>query len=403
MVDIAEARKLILSHCQTFGVERVALGDSLGRILAEPLTADRDYPPFNRCAMDGYALRAGDLVGEIALQLIYDLRAGDIFSETVLPGQCVRVMTGAPLPRGADTVIPSEQARDQDGQVWFSLTHPVPGRHIASQGEDALRGQVLLGKGQLITPAVLGTLAMVGCGRPLVAGMLGVRVFSTGNEVKPPGSSLEPHHIRDVNGYVLGALFQHYGLRVLYTDPLRDDPAVLREAFGSALDARILVITGGVSKGASDLTAGVLESLGVRPLFHRVKIRPGSPLWVGISGQGSLVFALPGNPVSARVGFKVFIEPYLRACFGMSPLQPLYHPMTADRKARSAMDEYFPATLRTVAGCSRVEPVPINGSGDSHALVYSSGVALHPAAKAWLEAGEPVEYFPWTTPENVLP
>lgn len=395
-VSIAEAQKMILTCAASFGSETVELSRAPGRMLTEEVNADRDYPPFNRSAMDGYAVKAEDLRAGGSLKVVYDLRAGDLFPGTLSPGSCVRIMTGAPVPAGADTVIRAEQSHPSGGEVRFSVTAPEPGSHIARQGEDASSGETLLRRGTAISPAVVALLATLGRDRVTVARLPRVRVFSTGNEVKPVTAGVAAHQIRDANGYALAALFGAWGIRVPYANPLEDDRGALEQAFREGLDADILVITGGVSAGAADFVPDVLRKLGVRPLFHRVRIKPGAPLWVGQArGDRPIVFALPGNPVSAQVGFKVFVEPYLRACLGMAPVRPFYYPLHLPRKRASALDEYFPAVVYAGGRGSRLQPVRGNGSGDIAVLSRCAGLGLHPGVREWLEEDEPVPFFPW--------
>lgn len=397
MLSVSEAQNLILEHTQSYGMEEVPLEDALGRVLAKDVLTDRDYPPFNRSAMDGFALRAEEIKPGAKLKVVGDLLAGEVFDGALLPGQCIMIMTGAPVPPDADAVIKTEEATCESGQVRFSVNHILQGRNIARRGEDIRAGEILFLKGRRITAPGQASLAAVGCGTVQLAKPPGVTVFATGNEVQPAGAGVLSHHIYDSNSYALRGLFQGYAAPFPIHDPLPDEPRILREAFRRGLEEDILVITGGVSTGVADYVPEVLEELGVRPLFHGVKIKPGNPLWVGVSKQNTLVFALPGNPVSVQVAFKVFIEPLLRSCLSMQPLRPVYHPLDNPRISRSSFEEYFPVVLHESFRQMRVRPVTCNGSGDIRATAYSEGIALHPAGVRQLEQDEPVAFFPWDT------
>lgn len=396
MTSIQKAQDLILQQTRSYGREYLPLEKTLGRVLAGDIHSDRAYPPFDRAAMDGFALRAADLADGAELHVVYELHAGDFFRGRLGPRECVRIMTGAPVPEDADTVIKKEVARDLGERVSFPGVQPRRGQHIARQGEDAGSGEMLLWKGMQLTAARQAALAALGMAQVSVARLPGVAMYATGSELQPLGAPVAPHQIRDSNSYALRGLLQGYGVSAAVHPPIPDEPALLRRAFARGLEQDLLLISGGVSQGAADHVPGVLAALGVRPLFHRVRIRPGSPLWAGVGPQGTLVLALPGNPVSVQVAFKVFIEPFLRNCLDMPPLRPRHYPLNLPRRARSAFDEFFPAVLHEQDRSLLVHPLPCNGSGDITATMHSEGLSLHPEGVPLLEQGCPVAFYPWS-------
>ncbi|GAA4306369.1 molybdopterin molybdotransferase MoeA [Compostibacter hankyongensis] len=395
MHTIREALNLILQHSRYPGTAIIPLEHTLYRVLAEDILADRDYPPFNRSAMDGYALRSGDLKDSNSLKLVYELRAGDHFEPRLQPGECIGITTGAPVPADADTVVRVEDAASAGSRVTFSVAPVRGGQNIAFRGEDIRAQDVLLLKGTSITAPRQAALAMTGHTGVAVSRLPSVAIYSTGNEVQPVRKNGPPHHIRDSNSYALRGLLQSYAIHTPVHDPVPDDPAALKRAFRKGMQADILIISGGVSRGAADYVPGVLEALDIQPLFHRVRIKPGNPLWVGVTPAKNIVFALPGNPVAVQTAFKVFIEPFIRSCLGMPPLRPYYFPMNIPRRKRTAFDEYFPVVLHGVDKHTRVHPVAYNGSGDGIAAAHADGLALHPAGRETLEQQEEVAFYPW--------
>jgi molybdopterin molybdotransferase len=395
MLEIKEAQALILQNAHSFGTEEVPLKDSLNRVLATEIFADRNYPPFNRSAMDGYAVRLEGFKKKESLKLIYDLRAGDVFNGKLQAGECVRIMTGAPVPSGADLVIKTEESILNGKEVSFTTQEARMGQNIAFCGEDMKACDSLLAKGILITAAGQASLAVIGHHTVPVVKLPQVSLFSTGSEVQPVDKKILPHHIRDSNSYALHGMLQSYRIKTCIHAPLPDDPAQLMEAFSQGLSGDIMIISGGVSKGVADYVPGVLKDLGVKELFHRVKIKPGNPLWVGIYQNQKIVFALPGNPVSVQVAFKIFIEPFIRSCFQMTPLKTFHFPLHLSRKRQSRFDEYFPAVLCEVDNRVCVNTVPYNGSGDVRATAHSDGIALHPVSSERLEQQDHILFYPW--------
>lgn len=396
MHSIQEALSLILTCSKSFGTEEVSIDDALNRVLAENIYADRDYPPFNRSTMDGYAVISADFedgkIGE--LKLIETLHAGNVATQKVIPGTCIKIMTGAPLPPGGDAVIKVEECEENGDQIVFKTGEVTYFKNVAPQGEDAKKNDIIIKENTLLDATEIAVLAVVGKAMVKVYKLPEVTVFSTGNEIVAVHDPILPHQIRDSNSYSLKSFFKKYNIAVTALK-VADDQQKLKDAIQEYLSKDILILSGGVSKGDADYVPEVLNDLGVKELFHRVKIKPGNPLWFGSLPNGGVVFGLPGNPVSVQVAFKIFIEPYLRKCFNLKPLQPLFFPLAAEKIKKSKFDEYFPCKIKSVNKTIALLPMKMNGSGDISATMGSDGIALHPEVQDVMEENAVVEFYMW--------
>ncbi len=398
MTTVAAAQTSILSFAKTFGSETVALEKAFGRVLTKPLVADRDYPPFNRSTMDGYAVQSADFLekGLTQLRVLEYIYAGAVGNQEVISGSCCKIMTGAPVPAGADAVIRVEDTSESDGVVTFTVPGIRAGQNIAKQGEDAQNGDVVLPAGKLITPQVAGVLAVTGQAQVNVARLPKIGIISTGNEVVSVGSPILSHQIRDSNAWVLRSFFASYQITDIATTLAIDEKATLQQTVAGFLAEKdIILLSGGVSKGDADYVPEVLQALGVNQVFHRVRIRPGGPIWFGTTSDGKAVFGLPGNPVSVQVASKVFIEPYLRACLALPPVLPLLLPFAGNRTKKTPFDEFFPCQLITQNGQTAVQPVRYNSSGDIAATAKSDGIVLQPAEVETLTENTLVPFYYW--------
>jgi len=314
LIDIATARERVLEKVTPLGTESVELPAALGRVLAEDLASAQDLPPFDSSAMDGYAVVAGPAA---ELAVVGESRAGHPAERPLASGEAIAISTGAQIPEGADAVVPVERVEVNDGRVRVPET--PPGNHVRHAGEDVRAGEVVVRAGSILGPAELAVAASVGrdaltCGRrPRVA------VLVTGDELVGPGVPLGPGQIRDSNTTALGAQAERGGAEVISRGVVRDNLDATTAALGAALDgADVVVVSGGVSVGPHDHVKPALQSLGVEEHFWGVALKPGKPTWFG-SRAGTLVFGLPGNPVSAMVTFHLFARPALRALAGGNP------------------------------------------------------------------------------------
>lgn len=300
----------------------VPIRDALGRVLAADVVSPVDVPSHRNSAMDGWAMRGEDLApgAETALEEIGASFAGRPFAGVVAPGQCVRIMTGGVVPAGADTVVMQERARADGKRVAFAPGVRI-GQNVREAGEDLRRGTVALAKGRIVRPAELGLIASLGIGEVDVYRPLRVAFFSTGDELKPIGSTLGEGEIHDSNRYTIHGMLTRLGCEVLDMGVVRDDPALLERAFReAAANADVVITSGGVSVGEADFVKGMLARLG-EVVFWKIAMKPGRPLAYGRIG-GAHFFGLPGNPVSVMVTFYQFVREALLKLMGADPVPP---------------------------------------------------------------------------------
>ena len=313
MLSVAEARGRILDRVRPLDAEEVPLGEALGRFLAGAVVAGRALPPFDNSAMDGFAVRAADLPGE--LPVVGAIAAGAP-PDAVLPaGTAIRIMTGAPLPAGADAVVMREEADDRGQRVGFAAP-AVPGQHVRRAGEDIAPGAPVLAAGHRLGPGELAVLASLGQAAVRVGRRPRLTILSTGDELCPLGRAPRPGQIISSNEHALTAQAREAGAEVLAAALVPDDRAAIEAALIAALDCDVLVTSGGVSVGDHDHVRGAMEAVGIAIDFWKVAMRPGKPVTFGVAGGGTLCFGLPGNPVSSLVSFELFVRPTLLALAG---------------------------------------------------------------------------------------
>ncbi len=401
MTSIQQALDLILSSAKSFGIEEVSIHDAFNRVLAENIYADRDYPPFNRSAMDGYAVIASDFTKSIPivigteLKLIEKLLAGGVANQKVITGTCIKIMTGAPVPEGADAVVRVEDTIEKVDFVIFNVSVVKHKQNIATQAEDACKGDLIIKKNVVLSATEISVLAVTGKSKVTVYKLPDISIVSTGNEIVSVESAILPHQIRDSNSYSIKGFLKLYSISSVNTFHVADDKIKLKEVIKNNLNKDILILSGGVSKGDADYVPEVLLSLGVREVFHHVKIKPGAPLWFGVMPAGGIVFGLPGNPVSVQVAFKVFIEPFICRCFNMEALQSLYLPLFNEKLKKTKFTEYFPCKLITKNKVTGIVSTKMNGSGDISATLGSHGIAIHPEEVDTIKENDIVEFYFW--------
>ena len=312
----SEAQRVILDSVTTLGVESVKLEQSLGRVLAEAICANRDLPPYDVSAMDGFAVRSTDVANAPAvLEIIEDIKAGDMPTKEVQQGQCSRVMTGAPVPQGADAVIRVEDTQEVSANSVQIGKAVKSGNDIRPQGENMRNGDVVLTTGVEITPGVIGVLATVKASRFAVFRRPRVAILSTGNELEGMDDPVDSCKIPNSNSHALMAQVQALGIEPMLLGIARDDPHELEEYLQRGLEYDVLLVSGGTSVGVHDYVRPTVEKIGVQMKFWRVAIRPGHPLAFGTTNK-TAVFGLPGNPVSSMVCFEEFVAPALRRMMG---------------------------------------------------------------------------------------
>jgi molybdopterin molybdotransferase len=364
---------------------------ALGLTLAEDVVCDRDMPPFDKALMDGYAVRAADLPeGHATLTITEEITAGRTPQKSVSPGQAARIMTGAPLPDGADVVVAVERTRLlDDGRVQVEDRAPKRGQNIMGRGREMRAGEPLLTAGAVLRPQEFGVLATVGRTRVRVYPAPGVAVLSTGDEVVEASEEPGPGQIRNSNGPMLQAQVIRAGGVPRYLGIARDRLDSLRPLGGEGLRSDVLVLSGGVSAGKLDLVPGVLQELGVQAHFHKVEMKPGKPVFFGTCGA-TLVFGLPGNPVSALVCFELFIRPALRRLGGHADAGPRTVPavLAEDFAYRTDRPTYHPALLEAGETGWRVRTVPWFGSPDLRGVTRGNAFVVLPVGDHQHRAGQ---------------
>jgi molybdopterin molybdotransferase len=392
MISIDEALELVLNGLAPLGAERVALADAAGRVAAEPARSAVDLPPFDRSAMDGYAVRAADTAPGMALRLAGGVAAGEVASTPLEPGTAAPVSTGAAIPPGADAVLQSELAHEHDGRV--APEHALaPGTHVRRRGEDLHAGDELAAAGSLLTLPRISALASAGVGEVAVHRRPRLHLVVTGSELLPLGAPPEPGRIHESNGLMVRLLAERAGATVVDQGVIGDDREATRAAVATGLEGDVLVVSGGVSVGPHDHVKPAFVDCGVDEVFWRVRIKPGKPLWFGRRGD-TLVFGLPGNPLSTIVCFCVFIEPALRRLAGERDARPRLEPgrLTRPAHASDGRTTYLTATLRPGAdGVLEATPTERQGSHMTGALGESDGFAVAPEEAGELPAGAPVD------------
>ena len=398
LVPFDQARAAVLERLRPLPAREVPLGDALGCVLADDVTAAEDLPPFANSAMDGFAVRAADLAGAsdqepVALEVTGEVFAGTARLPTVQAGGAARIMTGGPLPPGADAVVPVEQATVGGDAVRIRLA-PGERQFVREAGEDVRAGTVVLERGRVLDPAAVGMLASVGRRLVPVHPKPRVTVVSTGDELVDPGDSLGPGQIRDSNSWLLVAQARAAGADAFRCGKLRDDPEALRRGFALAAAEGDLVLTsGGVSVGERDYTKQVLAELGDVRSF-RVAMQPGMPQAFGFAA-GTPLYGLPGNPVSCFVVFEVLVRPALRRLAG-HPDDRLDRPRVVARlgePVRSPPGKVSFLRVRLQVGDDGLVATLTGhqGSGVLSSCVAADGLAVVPAERRELDAGAAVQ------------
>lgn len=393
MITYLEAQLLVRSEAKSFGTEIVSIDDCDGRVLAENIFADRDYPPFNRSAMDGYAINFKDWErGVRTFTVQQTIYAGDLISQNLEKGSAFKIMTGAAIPESADTVIRREDASEDNNYVSFIADNITQFKNTAQKGEDLKKSTLAIPANSICSAAVIATLATLGKSKIRVQALPKVALFTTGNEVKAINDVLSDVEIRNSNYYLLKSLLKQWKIVPLLHQHIGDSKTELTNTIVQALDLDIIILSGGVSAGDADYVPEILESLGVKKIFHKVAIKPGKPIWCGKKPDGPMVFALPGNPFSSFVTFKLFIETFLQKSLQNTEKTSFESYFSGKRQKKTNLDEFFPAKFNEQR--TKLEATLINGSGDIRLGINADALILHPQEKQILSDGQLVSYYP---------
>ena len=396
MIPVQEARDIILRRMPLLGKERVGLFSALGRILAEDVISPYNVPPYDNSAMDGYALRSEDLRGAtpdnpVVLEVLEDLPAGYVSQKIVGPGQAIRIMTGAPIPNGCDTVIRVEDTMRGEGKQVLILKEAPPQYDLRLAGEDLRQGQVVLEKGKMLRSAQIGLLSSVGRSTVQVYQRAQVAILSTGDELVEIDEPLGPGKIFNANSYSLAALVLESGAIPIQLGIARDCREELEEKIAQGLRADMLLSSGGVSVGDYDLVKEMLQKGDAGMKCWKVCMKPGKPLAFGCL-DGVPTFGLPGNPVSAMVSFEVFVRPALLKMMGERQLYRAVVQATLEENFRK-IDErkhFVRVVLRKKGERFIASPTGVQGSGILSSMAKANGLAVIDEERMVLEAGDTV-------------
>lgn len=383
MIPVSQAVQIVLAQTKTLPVEAVSLADARDRFLAEEIIADTDLPPFDRAQMDGYAVRAADVANvPSTLRIVGESAAGAGWHQEMKAGEAVRIMTGAPVPVGADAVQQVELTREDTGNKTVEILESVKqGRSIVRRADEIKAGETVLRAGEEINAAMIATLASFGYAKVKVGRRPRVAVMATGSELvdvdKKPGAD----QIRDSNNYTIAAYANVAGATVERLPLAGDNTEELKRQIASAAEnADVLITSGGVSMGVYDFTKSALKDLGAEVFFERVALRPGKPT-VFARLNKTLIFGLPGNPVSVAVTFNLFARTALRAMQGAAESRLVEQTAVLARPLKGSIDResYLPAVLRTdERGTLLVEPLKWGGSSDFVAFARATALVIVP-------------------------
>jgi molybdopterin molybdotransferase len=396
MVTVEEALDKVLSCTHPLGSEKVSILEALGRVCAEDTLAKRDIPPFDNSAMDGYAARSEDIQEAspkhpVQLEVIEDLPAGFIPKKRVERGKAIRIMTGAPIPEGADTVVPVEDTKKKDGSALISRA-TLRGEYIRKAGEDVKKGESVVSAGDLIGPAEIGMLASLGRSFIAVYQRATVAILCTGEELVDVDGDLDGIKIVSSNSYSLAAQVKDCGAIPIQLGIAKDRKEEIKKKLLQGLRADVLISSAGVSVGDYDFVKDVLNELGVEIVFWKVAMKPGMPVVFGTI-QGKSVFGLPGNPVSSMVSFEQFVRPSLLKMMGHRKLfRPVIDAILREDIQKSPGRRHFIRALVTFEKDQYfVVPTGAQGSGILKSMVKARGLLVIPENREIVKAGERVK------------
>jgi molybdopterin molybdotransferase len=409
MIDLADAIALVEHAAGPLPPRRQRLLEACGRQIAVDVVADCDSPPWDRAMMDGFAVRSADFAAErpeaVELDVVVDLAAGDVTSLEIRSGACARIMTGAPIPPGADAVVPVESAIDgtatvhAGGRVRLQERRFRPGQHVALRGAAFRAGHVVLPAGRRLEAAAIGLAAEAGATHVVAAPRVRVALLSTGSELVPPDDTPAFGQTRNSNGPMLAAAVTLLGGEPIPLGVAADRPEAIRAAVAQGLAADVLVLSGGVSAGDLDLVPGIFRLCGVEKVFHKVRLKPGKPVWFGVLRRDdvppTLVFGLPGNPASSLVCFELFVRPAIQILAGRPPgewhLPRVRGVLAGAAKAAADRPVYLPCRIARDGGRLLATPLPWTGSSDLLGMAAAEALIALPADGGRVEAGADVE------------
>ncbi|MBK0379039.1 molybdopterin molybdotransferase MoeA [Mucilaginibacter segetis] len=390
MITVEEAEKIILARLRDYGTEKVPFEQSLGRVLAEDIKADRDLPPFNRVTMDGIAISFKAIANDIST---FRIKATQAAGEEPLSvsghEECIEIMTGAALSPALDTVIRYEDLTIKDKMATIAIRDIKKGQNVHTQGSDKKSGDIVAAANQLITPAIISLAASLGKTELLVKTNPRIAIISSGDELVDVADKPTAYQIRRSNNYTINAVLNKHGLQAdMHHIP--DEPQITRKQIDHCLhNYDVILLSGGISMGKFDYIPKALDDLQVVKLFHKVKQRPGKPFWFGSHANGTLVFAFPGNPVATFMCLHRYFLTWFRQTMGLPPAKPVYAVLSNDFSFQPDLDYFLQVKLNfTEQGSLTASPVEGNGSGDFANLADTDAFIALPAHKAEFKKGE---------------
>ncbi len=390
MISVQQAEELIQSTVKNYGEESVAINEASGRILAENIYCDRDFPAFNRVSMDGIAIRySGFEKGLRSFNIKGIQAAGDTPIELSSNDDCVEIMTGAALPESADTVIRYEDLIIDNGKATLLINALKKGKAIHNRGQDKKKGALAATQGIVIDPSVISVAATVGKTTLLVKKLPRICVIATGDELVPISETPNPYQVRRSNGHTIQEILKKYGVKSDVAH-LPDDQSFIEQQLHNYLQQYdVILLSGGVSMGKYDHVPAALAKLDVQQLFHKVQQRPGKPLWFGKHATGALVFAFPGNPVSAFLCMYRYFMPWLEACLQIKDKHTLHAVLSEDVTFTPNL-QYFMQVKATISDQGKLVATPLhgNGSGDLANLIETNGFLELPSERDHFMTGE---------------
>ena len=404
MLSVDQALSLIVQTVRPMSPVCRSVAEALGCVLAEDVLADIDSPPFDKALMDGYAIRADDLAaGRSEFDVIEEVTAGRVPQRALLNGQATRIMTGAPIPAGANSVIKVEDTELLSGaseRVLIRAKSAAVGQSIMLRGTSLRAGQLVVPAGRVLRAQELAALAEMGCDSLPLRVRPEIAVLTTGDELVPIGIKPGPGQIRNSNETMLAAQIEQSGGRAVPLGIARDERAHLRQRIEQGLKGDMLLLSGGVSAGKLDLVPSELANAGVEQVFHKINMKPGKPLWFGVlqrEVRPCVVFGLPGNPVSTMVCFELFVRTAIRQLRGEKLVLPQRFEARLSHAHRHKDDRetYFPAAVETGVDGRTVTLMNWHGSADLQSTVDANAVAVFPARPSEYAAGDRVEVILW--------
>ena len=413
MYSVEEALALVIDRCQPMSAVEIPVDDALGLVLAANVVSQLDVPPYDKALMDGYALSHKEWSPHRKFKVIGRVTAGSIFPHPLEEESAVQIMTGAPIPAGADCVVMFEQTTefDTDGHPWVKAANadlpasvvinvqPREQQHIMPRALVMNSHEVILASGRKLRPIDIGLAIESGNCSVQVIPKAKIAVLATGDELISAAGSLEPGQIYNSNSPMIAAFSRQAGAEVNNLGIARDQPGPLREAIAVGLQSDILILTGGVSEGVLDLVPATLKALGVEQVFHKVQLKPGKPVWFGTKhrpdGRQMLVFGLPGNPVSSFVCFFLFVYPAIHVLAGLgkaSSKDSAVAKLVVKHVQRGNRPTYWPAVQTGSGENARIEPLAWQGSADMRALAQANSLAIFPAGDRDFQPGESIRF-----------